>query len=165
MAESLVPPPNDDRTGAIHRGSCFCGGATYTVIGRPLLSAYCHCTFCQRLSHSPFVHTIHFPDSAFIWTHGEPHKEALDSFVQPQRPWKTRWRCKWCGCCVASHNSRANKWSVWGAQLERDEEGKIIGWDVVSPTAHMFYGTRLLDINDELSKWDGYEGKSIEIRI
>jgi len=121
--------------------------------------------FKNRYLDSPFVHTIHFPDSAFIWTHGEPHKEALDSFVQPQRPWKTRWRCKWCGCCVASHNSRANKWSVWGAQLERDEEGKIIGWDVVGPTAHMFYGTRLLDINDELSKWDGYEGKSIEIRI
>jgi hypothetical protein len=114
---------------------------------------------------SPFVLTIHFPDSAFTWTHTVPHKEALDSFVPPQKPWKTRWRCKRCGCCVASHNSKANKWSVWGTQLERDEEGKIIGWDGVKPTAHMFYGTRILDINDGLLKWDGYEGQSTGIYI
>ena len=47
--------------------------------------------------------------------------------------------------------------------LERDKEGKIIGWDDLQPTAHIFYGTRILDINDSLSKWDGYKDRSVQI--
>jgi hypothetical protein len=31
-------------------GACFCGSVTYTVSGMPVLSAYCHCTNCQRLN-------------------------------------------------------------------------------------------------------------------
>ncbi|KAF9469615.1 Mss4-like protein, partial [Collybia nuda] len=146
-----------------YAGGCFCGAVTYRVIGPPLLSAYCHCTLCQRLNASPFIHTIHFPDTAFIWTHTEPHENALDCFVVPEKPWKTRWRCKQCGCCISSHNSKANKWSVWAAQLERDKEGKIKGWDDLKPTAHMFYGTRLVNVDDGLGKWEGYENKSTKL--
>jgi hypothetical protein len=41
--------------------------------------------------------------------------------------------------------------------------GKIIGWDLIKPTAHQFYGTRVIDVNDGLSKWEGYEGTSTQI--
>ena len=164
-----------------YRGSCFCGAVTYAVTGRPFLSAYCHCTACQRLNRtivtlrtwessltaclldSPFVHTIHFPESAFQWTHAEPHEDALQSFILPQKPWKTRWRCRLCGGCVTSYNSKTNRRSIWSVHLERDEEGMIIGWDDLKPTAHIFYGTRILDINDNLSKWDGYSDRSTQI--
>jgi hypothetical protein len=44
--------------------------------------------------------------------------------------------------------------------LDRNEEGKIVGWDIAKPTTHIFYGTRMLDVNDNLSKWEGYESKS-----
>jgi len=64
---------------------------------------------------------------------------------------------------VASHNSKANKWSVWGAQLERDESGRIKDWEELKPTAHTFYDTRMLDINDDLGKWEGYENQSRRI--
>ena len=33
----------------ILRGTCFCRSVSYTLSERPLLSAYCHCTNCQRL--------------------------------------------------------------------------------------------------------------------
>lgn len=52
---------------------------------------------------------------------------------------------------------------MWGAQLERDDEGKVKRWDEVKPTAHIFYATRMLDIDDGLGKWEGYEGKSKEL--
>lgn len=163
------------------KGSCFCRSVSYTLSAPPVLSAYCHCTNCQRLKGAyysliivwiyaigifagcPFVHTVHFNASAFKWTHPEPHYDSLHAYVIPDKPHKTRYRCRTCGACVASHNSVKDKWSIWGVHLERTPEGKIKDWDVVKPTAHIFYGTRLLDIDDSLGKWEGYEGDSERI--
>ncbi|RDX54518.1 hypothetical protein OH76DRAFT_972850 [Lentinus brumalis] len=145
------------------RGGCFCGSVTYAVTGTPTLSAFCHCTNCQRLSGCPFVHTIHFPASAFMWTHPAPHEDRLDSYVVAAKPWKTRWRCKSCGACVMSANSKTENCSVWGAHLARDETGKILDWESVKPTAHIFYETRMLDVKDDLGKWTGYENSSTRL--
>ena len=109
------------------------------------------------------IHTIHFPNSAFKWTHQTDDPDALEHFSLADKPWKRRSRCKTCGCTVASSNSQRQSYSVWGVQLERDEEGKIKYWDVIKPTAHIFYETRILDIKDGLGKWDGYEGTSNRI--
>ncbi|KAI0635196.1 Mss4-like protein [Trametes polyzona] len=153
----------DQRRGRSIDGSCFCGAVSYSATGPPLLSAFCHCTACQRLSGCPFVHTIHFPETSFQWTHPSPHEARLDSYVVSSKPWKTRFRCKNCGACVMSANSKAGKRSVWGAHLTRDDAGKIVDWETVKPTAHIFYGTRMLDIADSLGKWEGYEGNSARI--
>jgi len=144
----------------VHRGACYCGSASYEVTGDPVLSAYCHCTMCQRLTGCPFIHTVHFPASAFTWSHQRPDENTLDSFSPPEKPWKTRFRCKACGACVASRNVKDNKWSVWGAQMERDEDGKLKHWDALKPTAHIFYETRMLEVDDRLGKWSGYENRS-----
>lgn len=103
---------------------------------------------------------MHFDGPTFAWTHAAPHEAKLDYYTNPGKPWKKRWRCKECGSSVSSYNSNTDRWSVWGCQLERNEDGKIKDWDKVKPTAHMFYGTRLLDVDDELGKWEGYEDKS-----
>ncbi|KAI1798186.1 Mss4-like protein [Ganoderma leucocontextum] len=145
------------------RGACFCSAVSYEVTGEPSLSAFCHCTNCQRLSGCPFVHTIHFPSSAFAWTHAAPHKERLDAYVIPSKPHKTRWRCKACGACVMSANAKTGSCSVWGAHLARDGAGRIIDWEKVKPTAHIFYGTRMLDVSDGLGKWEGYENDSVRV--
>lgn len=52
---------------------------------------------------------------------------------------------------------------MWGPHFARDESGRVLRWDEVRPTAHIYYGTRLLDINDDLGKWEGYEGESDKI--
>ncbi|KAL9713406.1 hypothetical protein Ac2012v2_003015 [Leucoagaricus gongylophorus] len=108
----------------------------------------------------PFIHSIHFPASSFNWIHPQPIHDFLDYYTPTDKPWKKRWRCKTCGACVASYHEKNNRWSVWGAQLEKDEEGKTKSWEDLRPTVHMFYGTRLLDMNDDLPKWSGYENKS-----
>ncbi|KAJ7492243.1 Mss4-like protein [Mycena latifolia] len=147
----------------MHAGACFCRSVSYTVSGKPTLSAYCHCTRCQIMNGSAFIWTIHFPAAAFAWTHSDPHGAALDTYVTEGKPWKTRYRCKNCGCCVASYNTKTEHWSVWGAQLDRQEGGAPRNLEGVKPTSHIFYETRLVDVNDELSKWEGYEGKSTRI--
>ena len=106
------------------------------------------------------MHTMHFKASNFEWSHPAPHEARLDFYAIPSKPHKTRCRCKVCGATVASYNSDTKCFSVWGAHLQRDAEGGIEAWDLVRPTAHIFYGTRMLDINDQVGKWDGYENRS-----
>jgi hypothetical protein len=106
---------------------------------------------------------MHFEASTFAWTHDDAEEFQLDSFVIPEKPYKQRWRCKVCGSGVSSYNKKTDRWSVWGCQLERNENGKIKNWDIVRPTAHMFYGTRVLDVGDDLGKWEGYENKSAKL--
>lgn len=115
------------------------------------------------LTGAPFVHTIHFPTSKFRWTHKQPNDNVLDSFVPPTKPYKTRYRCKNCGACVASKNNLAGKTSILGTHLERDKKGALVHWDDLKPTAHIYYDTHVMVINDELGKWTGYEDESEQI--
>nr|GAT59793.1 predicted protein [Mycena chlorophos] len=93
------------------------------------------------MSGAPCIWTIHFPAAAFSWTTPEA---LLDGYVTEGKPYKTRYRCKTCGACVASHNVKTESWSIWGAQLERDERAGIKGFDAVKPTAHIFFETAVI---------------------
>jgi hypothetical protein len=103
---------------------------------------------------------MHFEASAFTW---KRITSRLDSFSTPEKPHKKRWRCKKCGTCVSSYNYKTKQWSVWGCTLERDDDGRLKNCAIIRPTAHIFYGTRILDIGDNLSKWEGYENKSVKL--
>ncbi|KAF8079119.1 hypothetical protein FPV67DRAFT_1691233 [Lyophyllum atratum] len=104
---------------------------------------------------SPFVHSIHFVASAFKWTHNEPHDAALVTF-----PKGGNFKCKKCGADVAYADPEGKEYIVWGAGLERDAQGKIKDWDTVKPTAHIFYNTRMVDVDDQVGKWAGFENHS-----
>jgi hypothetical protein len=59
------------------------------------------------------------------------------------------------------------RWSVWPVLFSRNIETKRLliqddadVWAWIKPTGHIFYGTRVLDIDDGLGKWEGYEGQS-----
>ncbi|KAF8327928.1 Mss4-like protein [Cantharellus anzutake] len=142
-------------------GGCFCKRVRYSIDVDipPLLNAYCHCTRCQKLFGAPFIHTIHLRPEAFKWTTAPiPLSNVTDEYVVINV--KHRFRCKTCGSHIASWNEAKQKWSVWGATLDRDVNGRIIDWSFVKPTDHMFYGTRMLDIPDNLGKWEGYPNQS-----
>ena len=52
---------------------------------------------------------------------------------------------------------------MWPACFERNPETHQLlhqdeAW--LQPTCHMFYGTRVRNVSDDLPKWDGFEGKS-----
>lgn len=153
----------------LHNNSSAQNASVLSLHGLPASERYVSHLHCSIQSFTlalisvaacPYNWTIHNDASNFTFTHPQPHAERLDSFVNPDKPWKTRFRCKTCGCTVASKNSKTNNVSVWGPHLERDNEGMIKRSDEVKPTAHIFYGTRIADVNDGLPKWEGYEGTS-----
>ncbi|KAJ7755007.1 Mss4-like protein [Mycena maculata] len=142
----------------IRKGSCACGSVSYAAQGKPLFSVYCHCTQCQRSDGATFVSTMHYPPSAFSWTYGaeiEPLVENLGGFVL--------YRCQSCRSCAATQIADSGNWAIRGMQLERDENGKIINWEGVKPTGHIFYGTRVVDVADDLPKWEGHQGNSTKL--
>ncbi|KAF9270855.1 hypothetical protein L218DRAFT_976495 [Marasmius fiardii PR-910] len=145
------------------RGACYCEAVRLEVTGKPILSAYCHCTLCQRLTGCPFVHTIHFDPSNFRWTH-EGGEKNLDVYKVKDKPAKSRYRCKDCGACVASYHAQRDRWTIWGGQLQRDRQtGQIENWEDLKPTHHQFYDTRMLDVDDGLGKWEGYANQSTRL--
>lgn len=46
---------------AIHEGGCLCGDVRYRVMGEPVRTQACHCTFCQRFTGSAFYVESLFP--------------------------------------------------------------------------------------------------------
>ncbi|KAJ7922799.1 Mss4-like protein [Mycena leptocephala] len=145
-------------TVTVRKGGCSCGALSYSVKGKPLFSVYCHCTKCQRADGAAFVSCVHYPASAFSWTYSqevEPLVEPLEDMVL--------YRCKKCRSCAATQMSDNKNWALRGTQLERDGDGKILNWEGVKPTSHIFYGTRVVDVADDLPKWEGFPGNSARI--
>ncbi|KAJ7610786.1 Mss4-like protein [Roridomyces roridus] len=140
------------------KGSCRCGSLSYSLTAKPVVSVYCHCTQCQRATCAVFVSSMHYSPSAFSWTHEAevtPIEEKIDGCVL--------YRCAKCRTCTASQMSDTQNWAIRGAHLERDEDGKIINWEEVKPTSHIFYGNRILDVADTLPKWAGFPNKSTRL--
>ncbi|TFK99530.1 Mss4-like protein [Pterulicium gracile] len=142
------------------KGYCFCKTVSWAASGSPALSVICHCTLCQRLHGAPFIHSIHFLAAQFQWTHAEPHEDYIEKYQVPEKPWKYRVRCKSCGVMVAGEHTKSNKFNVFVGGMERDQDGNVKKLDEVKATAHIFYDTRLMDVNDGLPKWNGVLGQS-----
>lgn len=142
FSSPLISMSNESQE-LITKGGCFCGAARYRVKGRPIRAAYCHCTLCQRFNAAAFIHTIHWEPTAFSWSPNTHPDTDLDSYNVATKPWKKRYRCKKCGVAIANENTNTGKWSVWGGQLDRDEDAKIKNWEIVKPkSGQAMRGTR-----------------------
>jgi hypothetical protein len=115
------------------QGHCACGALSYTLTpsGPPRLSAYCHCTRCQRFNGAPFVHTMHLPYAAVQWHPSPPappprvssellrnDEERAQQQARPDGAWsekmhvfeamkerKWKLRCRECGSPMGSWNA------------------------------------------------------------
>ena len=89
------------------RGSCFCTSTTYalhlidnqtTPLSSNLtLSAYCHCSGCQRMNGAPFIHTTHWKEGALVWGDLKPAR-----FLQKEGKWKLS--CEKCRSPLGTWN-------------------------------------------------------------
>ncbi|OJJ01763.1 hypothetical protein ASPVEDRAFT_28408 [Aspergillus versicolor CBS 583.65] len=54
------------------KGSCMCGGITYTAESEPLITALCHCTDCQKWTGGAFTSNVVVPRDSFKIVKGTP---------------------------------------------------------------------------------------------
>ncbi|KAN0066364.1 hypothetical protein ACQY0O_000458 [Thecaphora frezii] len=164
----------------ILKGYCACQSLRFSLDASPsnlLLSAYCHCTRCQRLNGAPFVWTTHWTKQAVTWSSSDESDGAAASdlvkakignvssldLYESVAGEKFKIRCKKCGTPMGSWSEKSQRFSIWPSTLERPQgdKSKLQGTETFQPSAHMFYGEwKMVEMADQLPKWEGYPDAS-----
>ena len=134
------------------RASCGCGAVQIKVRGA-LARFFCHCRICQRLNKAPFG------DPVFLW------RWHVDLEDPAQLTWKRhRWTpinlnrgtCRTCGTLIVEHVAFSPLSVIIGRTWEDPE--------LVPPAqGHVFYETRVEDIDDQLPKRSGYMSSELAV--
>lgn len=166
-------------------GSCYCGAITITVQEKPIGVSICHCTICQRMNGTPFgIQSLHKPTN-FSLTYnkgtddkndkknkkeGDEDKDGDKSLgsnnIEDSWLWSiqtskdvTRYRCRECGSPIYATLRQGKIIVVPRTMLfqagDSGGNGDNIHDPDYQPTHHMHYGSRILDVNDELPKYIG----------
>jgi len=126
---------------------CSCGSAGFNVQGKPLLRAYCHCTICQAFNQAPYADITLFKPKDII----KPKTEMVEfkSYKSPEV--LQRGKCVVCGGAVIEYLQAPM------LQLIVVPSNNIHDQSFVpDPSLHVFYNSRVSDIQDCLPKYSGY---------
>ena len=127
---------------------CDCGTVKYEITGQPLVRGFCHCTICQAVNDASYADImlyrgkdVKLPDNTLLAFNAEKFPPIL------QR-----------GKCKACHKLSIEYFNVFpGVQLIVVPTGVIQDTAVIpDPSLHIFYHSRVADIDDPLPKYSGY---------
>ena len=123
---------------------CPCGTTRYEVRGEPITRFYCHCTICQQAYGSPYVDVSLFKldDVALPEDNGIDYRQ-LKRFGAVDR-----------GFCPSCEKPILSKMGEGEKAYAFVEARNCVNADAL-PAAemHVFYGTRVEDVDDELPKY------------
>jgi len=126
---------------------CVCGRTGFTVQGKPLLRAFCHCTICQRFNQAPYADITLFKSRDVI----RPQKDLVEFKSYKSPPILQRGKCVSCGGAAIEYLQ------VPMLQLVVVPSKNIHDKSFVpAPSFHIFYNSRVSDIEDGLPKYGGY---------
>ena len=69
-------------------------------------------------------------------------------------------RCLRCGTLIADEGR--NMWLAFPTLFEFGSPPAVP--DSFRPTCHIFYGNRVVDVDDDLPKWSGHKNKSMRVQ-
>jgi len=121
-----------------HHGSCYCGAVQVSVQGEPVFSAYCHCESCRKWHAAPIATLAAWPRGA-VEVKGEVTKSTKNDQT-------VRTACVRCGGSVLSTKPGLD----WNVVYPLTLAGSSFEYQ---PAFHIFYGERVMDINDGLPKF------------
>lgn len=123
-------------------GGCLCGAVRFSVSGKPLWSAYCHCESCRRATAAPVAAFVGF-DEGCVAFNGDARRLFSSS------PGVERSYCAACGTPLSYRSTR------WPGEIHLyaptfDDPAAY------PPTFHVHWAERLpwLGIMDSLPKHD-----------
>ncbi len=127
---------------------CACGKTTFTVRGAPIIRGFCHCTICQAFNSAPFSDITVVKASNVDLP--EPNLVEYTAYRQP--PILQRGRCTACG-----------KPAIEFLRIPLLPSFAVVPTGNFSdpgfapePALHIFYDSRVADIDDGLPKYSGY---------
>ncbi len=155
-AEEKSKPVQDTFTAKYH-ASCHCDAVHYEARSDPVDAKLCHCLECQKLHGAPMQWAVIFHKRDVRITKGVEHLHYYNSAHNQQRrilPCKVS--CNLCGTLIADEGR--NMWLAFPSLFNFSGKSNIP--DTFMPTCHIFYGARILDMDDSLPKWAGHKNKS-----
>lgn len=127
---------------------CPCGSVSYEVVGKPLVRVFCHCTICQRLNNAPYADITLFRASDVIL----PQEKDLEYHAEMFPPILQRGKCLTCnGIAVETINLFPVPKMIVVPSGNLDDQSMV-----PNASLHIFYDTRVKDIDDDLPKYSGY---------
>jgi len=140
-----------------YQASCFCGAVRYEVSADPVDTKICHCTTCQRLHGAPMQWAAIFHKRHVRFTAGLEHLVFYNSEQnRPERILPCKVRCGKCGTPIADEGRRM--WLAFPSLFNFGHPAKVP--ESFKPTCHLFYGSRAIEIQDDLPKWSGHKNHS-----
>lgn len=127
---------------------CSCGETKFNVSGQPLLRAFCHCTICQAFNQAPYADITLFRTKDVK----TPQEGSVEFKAYRFPPLLQRGKCIFCGKPAIEYLKifPIPKLIIVPSVNIQD---KVF---VPEPLIHIFYDTRIADIQDELPKYNGY---------
>ncbi len=122
-----------------YHGRCACGAVEIKVTGDPAFEGYCHCGDCRDWLGAPLHAATLWAGDQFTVVHGT---EDLLTYQRSEK--SLRKSCCKCGGALFVEHPGMGMVDVLASRLE--------GFDF-NPVMHVFYGERMIDLNDELPKF------------
>ncbi len=140
-----------------YRAGCYCRAVQYEVCADPVDAKICHCATCRTLHGAPMQW------AAIFYKHDVRITQGVDclKFYNSERniherilPCKVS--CALCGTPIADEGRR-----MWLAFPTLFDFGGLAAFpEKFRPTCHLFYGSRVMDMDDNLPKWSGHKNHS-----
>ena len=155
--EKLYGRVGDAGFDAKYEASCHCGRVRYQVSADPVDAKICHCVMCRKLHGAPMQWAVifHKHHVRFVAGVGELrfYNGALD---KPERMLPCKLSCRQCGSPIADEGR--TMWLGFPPLFDFGTPPTIP--QAFRPRCHIFYASRVLDMDDGLPKWAGHAEES-----
>ena len=142
---------------AKYRASCYCDAVQYEVCSDPVDAKVCHCLACQKMHGAPMQWAAIFHKHDVRITKGIDHLSFYNNELNKhERILPCKVSCALCGTLIADEGR--NMWLAFPSLFNFGGVSKVP--TKFKPTCHIFYGMRVIDINDDLPKWSGHKNHS-----
>jgi hypothetical protein len=140
-----------------YRASCYCNAVQIEVCADPVDAKICHCKTCQKLHGAPMQWAAIFHKRDVRLAKGIECLKFYNSERDlHERVLPCKVSCGLCGTPIADEGRR-----MWLAFPPLFDFGQVQPVpNAFLPTCHIFYGARVLDMNDALPKWSGHKNHS-----
>lgn len=143
-----------------YKASCYCNSVEYEVKADPVDAKICHCVGCQKLHGAPMQWAAIFHKHDVRITKGLEHLRFYNNeYCEHKRILPCKISCALCHTLIADEGR--NMWLAFPTLFDFGGVANVP--KKFKPTCHIFYGTRIIDINDDLPKWLGHKNKSKEL--
>ena len=135
-------------------GASCCRAEKIEVCADPADAKICHCLTCLRLQGAPMQWTAIFHKHDVRITKGTDCLKCYNSEqkIQARIP-LCKVSCGLCGTPIADEGHR--RWLAYPSLFAFGFPPKVP--QAFLPTCHIFYGSRLIDMSDDLPKWSGHK--------